>query len=97
MRSVRYSDGADDDVVDIVAYTTTRFGPEQADKYIDELESAIELLATYPELGMKLSSGSEGRRRFVHARHAIYYRASDTEILVLRILGPGQDPTRDLG
>jgi plasmid stabilization system protein ParE len=36
-----------------------------------------------------------GLRRHVHGSHVIYYRVRDDVLVISRILGPGQDPTRE--
>jgi plasmid stabilization system protein ParE len=72
------------------------FGEVQADAYFDSLEQRLSGLADNPQLGLNVSSLREGYRRFVHMRHSIYYRQTRTGIRVVRILGPGMSPERNL-
>jgi len=82
------------DLEDIAEYSTRQFGVQQARIYGEGLLKAIERIAEYPLIGSDQSQVRAGLRRHVHAAHAIYYRVSGSRVIVLRILGPGQDPLR---
>lgn len=85
---------AESDLADIAEFTTERFGTDQARGYRDGLIEAFELIARFPALGTDQGHLKPGARRLVHGSHAIYYRQRRDGVLILRILGPGQDPTR---
>ena len=80
---------ADEDLTEIYRYTFTEFGESQAETYFDSLEECLNHLAENPELGLDVSSVRDGYRRFVHKQHMIFYKPTDSGILVVRILGPG--------
>ena len=87
---------ADADLTDLYRYTFAEFGEEQADAYFDSLGESLARLAANPQLGLDVSGLRKGYRRFVHRRHSIYYQMARNGIFVVRILGPGMSPDRNL-
>lgn len=96
MLNVRLTPEAKKDLESIIAYTKDLFGVRQARTYKDGLEKLFEILADYPEIGSNRHDIQPGLRRLVYQAHAIYYRIEGNEIVVGRILGPGQDPLEEL-
>lgn len=47
-------------------------------------------------MGRDYSHVKEEYRRHENERHSIYYKRTKTGVLITRILGPGQDPIRNL-
>jgi toxin ParE1/3/4 len=90
------SKAADKDLSDIYTYTFREFGELQADIYFTSLEELLSNLGNNPSLGVDVSTLREGYKRFVHKRHAIYYKAEQKGILVVRILGPGMMADRHI-
>jgi len=87
--SYELTGAADQDLADIYAFSFIEFGERQADSYFDSLESCLTQLAESPGLGRSASFVRQGYRVFVHQRHSIYYRPTQSGILVVRVLGPG--------
>ncbi len=85
---------ADKDIGNIASYTIQRFGIKQARLYSDGLFKAFEMIANYPFMGSDQSQIKKNIRRYVYESHSIYYRVDVNEILILRIVGPGEDPLR---
>jgi toxin ParE1/3/4 len=96
MPKVRVTPPAEADLVAIAEYTIEYFGARQAAIYRDGLLEAMAMLADNPFMGLDQDHIKPNTRRLVHQRHSIYYKIRQDEVLVLRILGPGQDPTRQL-
>ena len=71
------------------------FGETQADLYFDGLQEAFERIASHPQIG-RVVEGTADIRRYVHRRHSIFYRSDAAGILILDLLGAGQDPERHL-
>ncbi len=92
MPRIRLAPDAVEDLEAIAEYTIERFGLNQAALYREGILGAIDLLAENPLLGTAQESIMINARRFVHQSHVIYYEVALKEIVVLRILGPGQDP-----
>ena len=78
----RITQRAERDLLDIYRYTVETFGPNQADKYLRELEAVFELIAEYPRVGRTYEGET---RQFVHGKHIILYRIGQTEVVVGRI------------
>jgi len=94
-REVRFSGSAEADLYFIAEFTAGRFGLAQEKRYSTDLRKAIEMLLAFPHMGTDQSHIADGLRKHVHAAHAIYYSEQAFGVLVERILGPGQDPTRE--
>lgn len=96
MPKVRFTPAADADLGGIFDYTLERYGEEQAEKYYAGLIKTFELLAAHPLIGSDQSDTRSATRRVTHQAHAIYYRVGGAEVVIVRILGPGQDPLEEL-
>ena len=88
MHRYHLSRAADKDLSEIYAYTFEKFGEHQADTYFDSLEASLSKLAANPFLGVDVSSLRVGYRRLIHKRHAIYYKATKSTVVIMRVLGP---------
>ena len=80
------------DLVSIADYTIDCFGIEQARVYRDGLFKAFEMITDFPLIGSDQNHIKKNIRRHVHEFHSIYYRVDGNEIIIYRILGPGEDP-----
>ena len=96
MANYRLLRAAEKDLGEIADYTIAKHGPEQAKVYRDGLLKAFDAIAEHPEIGTDQNHIFPELRRLVHESHAIYYRVGDNEIVVMRLLGPGQDPLSQL-
>lgn len=85
---------AENDLATIADYTIQRFGIEQARQYRDGLFKAFEIIAEFPLIGSNQSHIKKNMRCHVHEFHSIYYRVDANEVIIYRILGPGEDPLR---
>lgn len=96
MPKYELTQAADADLTDLYTFTFFEFGELQADAYFQSLEECLMHLAENPRVGLGVSSVREGYRRFVHKRLSIYYKQIRSGIRVVRILGPGMSPERNL-
>jgi toxin ParE1/3/4 len=80
----------------IARYTVLQFGREQAKSYGAGLLETLDALAEYPLMGSDQGHIRPALRRHVYKSHTIYYRPERNGVVVQRILGPGQDPLREL-
>jgi toxin ParE1/3/4 len=90
----RLTEQAEEDLASVADYTSERFGIAQARKYGAELFRTFDLLVAFPFLGTAQDRVEPGLRRIVHGSHSIYYMAGDSEIVIVALLGPGEDPLR---
>jgi len=95
VKALAFSPAAETDIDGIWNYSADNWGPEQADRYTDEIRDACEALAVGRRNGrtldvrpgyLKLSTGS----------HMIYFRDSGDRLEIIRILHGSQDVERHL-
>ena len=96
MRKITKSALAESDLLDIWDYSFGEWGEDQADKYLDELNESIKLLAKNPEMGGKRHYVRDGYRVLFAGSHAVYYTITPSAIHVIRILHVRMDPERHL-
>jgi toxin ParE1/3/4 len=67
--------------------------PASADRLLDEVELAVQLLAAFSEIGRPRDDLRPGIRSFRlrRFRHIVFYRRTDDEIVLLRILHGARD------
>lgn len=92
----RLSPKARDDMENVWLYTLSQWGPEQTEKYIDDLAASFDLLTTNPRLVKNFDNIRPGYRKHPTLRHVIYYREDDYGIAVIRVLHDHQLAVRHL-
>lgn len=60
------------------------------------LHQCFSILADNPRLGRDVSHLKADYRRHQYEQHAVYYQITKTGVLITRILGPGQDPAKNV-
>jgi len=82
---------AERDLIGIWLYTFNEWGEQQADKYLDELAAAMNLLAQQPLVCRERSEFTPPVRIQHHGHHLIVYLAQGKGISVIRILHENMD------
>jgi len=82
--------------MDIADYTLDTWGPEQAQRYLDSLETCFNRLVKAPKIGRPCNRIRPGCRRIEHEKHVILYRADHDGVFVSRVLRQGMLPSRQL-
>jgi toxin ParE1/3/4 len=95
-RTIRKSALAESDLIGVWEYTLEQGDATQADKYLDDLDEAIQSLAGNPELGANRDFVRKGYRVLFVNRHAIYYAATTSAVHIVRVLHEQMDPGRHL-
>ncbi len=90
----KLSNLAVEDFTAIYEYTFLNFGVAQSDRYTEQLESTLKLLASSPLMGRECADIAVGVRRHDHQRHAIFYRHREHDIFVIRILHQQMEPMK---
>ena len=85
-REIRLSQDAEDDLIDILAYSIANWGEARANAYKASLFKVFRELADFPALGRRRDEFGPGTRSLVSGRHVIVYRVTDDEIIVARIV-----------
>ncbi len=95
-RKIRKQALAESDLTGIWEYTFGKWGEAKADKYLDELEAGIALLARDAELGSSRDRIRKGYRVLFVNRHAVYYTVTPEAIQIVRVLHGQMDPEQRL-
>ena len=79
------------DLRSILRYTERKWGSSQRDDYADRIVTAMNDLATFPELGATRDDISMGLRARSVGHHLILYRLQGSTVNITRILHENMD------
>lgn len=96
MPAYKLSRDAVSNIEALTGYSLEIFGEARTTRYVDAIKACLNLLAENPKMGRDLSAIRAGLRRHEHQSLVTYYRPDGEDILILRLLGIGQDPARHL-
>lgn|SRR5690606_14140749 len=85
------SKSADTDLEEIFEFTLDKFGFQQAEKYLLELENVFETLYKNPSLGKKRNEIKNGLLSFLKDNHVVFYRIVKNHIRIVRVLHSSRD------
>jgi len=77
---------AESDLVDIIEYTLEQWDENQLLLYQSQLESRLEAIVKFPDIGRKHPRLSSDIFYIVEGKHYIFYKKIDEDIEVLRFL-----------
>ena len=80
------SPAAQADVEQIWAFSVDRWGRDQAEKYLREIQRGIDRVADNPMIGRVRDEVRSGYRRHPVGSHVLFYRVEGNMIDVVRIL-----------
>lgn len=83
---------ARDDLCDILKYTANKYGNMQARKYAFDLDVGMLQLCELPKSGLNVSYIKAGYRRMNIKAHAVYYKITNKQIDIIRILDQRMNP-----
>jgi toxin ParE1/3/4 len=84
------------DIEDIWDYTAANWNAGQAEKYIRQIQSAIEALAVDPLMAHSCETIRAGYRKYPAGSHVIFIRVTPDAIDVVRILHSRMDFERHI-
>ena len=90
-KSWHLSAEADNDLEDIFDYGLQMFGLDKAVEYVSSFDELFELLAQNPELGRTRNEIKEGLRSIIKESHVVFYRLTDNQLRIVRILHGSRD------
>jgi toxin ParE1/3/4 len=96
-RRLSFAPDARADLSDILVYTEQQWGKRQRAAYKALIDDALRKLTPYPGIGRSRDDISPGLRSHPVGSHVIYYRASDRELTVNRIVHSRRDITDEMG
>jgi len=91
LTAYRLTPAAQHDLEDIWLYTAQQWSIEQADRYADILEDTFDRLLFMPEMARERPEFNPPVRIHPSAEHLIVYRIESKHLVILRVLGAGQD------
>ena len=89
MTKVRIAERADRELVEIYEFGRVTFGPQQAVKYLLELDHVFGLLGDNPRMGRLAANIGPNVRRHEHKSHVILYIEEPDGILIAAVLYKG--------
>lgn len=91
LTAYRLTPAAQSDLEDIWLFTLKQWSIEQADRYSDILEDTFDRLLFMPEMARERPEFDPPVRIHPSAEHLIIYRIERDHLVILRVLGAGQD------
>ncbi|MDU8914039.1 type II toxin-antitoxin system RelE/ParE family toxin [Aestuariicoccus sp. MJ-SS9] len=91
LTAYRLTPAAQNDLEEIWLYTARTWSAAQADRYTDILEDTLDRLLFMPEMERERGEFDPPVRIHPSAEHLIIYRVEGNQLLILRVLGAGQD------
>lgn len=83
---------AHQDLANIGRFTIGRWGRQQRNAYLKQLDDAFRLLSSQPDMGRDASSIKPGYKKHSVGSHVIFYRAgTESIIVVVRVLHSSMD------
>ncbi len=95
MKALVFSPAAEIDLADIWDYSAATWGPDQADRYTDEIEETCEQLASGQKRGRPVDVRS-GYLKYATGSHMLYFRDLGSTLEIIRILHQHQDVSLNL-
>lgn len=89
------SPAAQKDVDEIWDYTAEKWGVDQAEKYTQDIRDACFGLAA-GKLKSRTVDIKQGYLKYAVGSHIVYFRYSDTDLSIIRILHKSRDTRRHL-
>ena len=95
MKALAFSPAAQADLAGIWRYSAKTWGPNQADRYTDEIRDACQVLATGAKQG-RATEVRSGYLKYLCGSHVIYFRDRGDRLEIIRVLHGRQDAARHL-
>jgi toxin ParE1/3/4 len=80
-----------DDLRAIGRYTQNNWGRMQRDKYLSMLDASFHAIACQPGIGTACDYIRPGYKKYPAGRHLIFYRQSEQQVEIIRILHDSMD------
>ncbi len=93
-RALVISERAEADLREIWRWSYERFGEDQADLYLDQLDDGLRRCGAEPEDGKQREAVRSGYWSRLVRKHIAFYTFTDDEVLIQRVLHGSMDPLR---
>jgi toxin ParE1/3/4 len=84
------------DVKEIGRYTKQRWGVEQRNRYLGELDASFQKIGANPTLGNSAEAIRAGYRRIRASGHVVFFRKAGNEVEIVRVLHERMLPEKHL-
>jgi toxin ParE1/3/4 len=84
--SLDFTKDAYSDLLDISRFTRRTYGKRQAVRYIEQIEHCCKGLAAGRYRGRPADSISSGLRKQIVESHVVFFRLSNRDVVIVRIL-----------
>jgi toxin ParE1/3/4 len=84
------------DVKEIGHYTQQRWGVEQRNRYLGELDACFQKIGANPTLGNSAEAIRAGYRRIREGSHLVFFRKAGNEVEIVRVLHERMLPGKHL-
>ena len=91
MKRLLVAEAAKRDLPKIATYTEDKWGAEQKHTYMNAFRDQLAALRVNPLIGVNRNDVRPGYRSITCGRHQIFYRESDTSVVVVRVHHERQD------
>ncbi len=95
MKALVFSPAAEADIEKIWNYSADNWGPDQADRYTDDIRDACQAVATSQKRG-RIVDLRPGYLKIATGSHMVYFRERADRVEIIRILHVAQDVERNL-
>jgi toxin ParE1/3/4 len=95
MKALAFSPAAESDIDSIWDYSADNWGPDQADRYTDEIRDACHALASGSKQG-RVVNVRPGYLKALTGSHVVYFRDQGDRLEIVRVLHSKQDAQRHL-
>ena len=93
---IEWTDNAGQDLEKIIKYLNKEWSQESAQKFVDKLNSILELLTNSPYIGMKSNKREEVRQILITRHNKLFYQLIGNKILLLDFFDTRQDPEKNI-
>jgi toxin ParE1/3/4 len=80
-----------DDDLFLIWLSVSDYSLQRADRLVRKIESMVDMLAEFPNLGEAVPQLASNRRRKLCEDYAIYYDVFDETVVILRVLHTARD------
>ena len=91
MLRLEKSEAADLDMLDVWEYTYMVWGEDQADRYLDKLDTGFRRLLENPKIGKSRNEYHPGIRSLIIEHHIAFYSGTPNTIRIERVLHESMD------
>lgn len=94
MKLVRLANAARQDIEEIARYTAQEWGAMRKQAYLDALLECFKRLRRFPDLGTPRDDIASGYRSVQVGHHVAFYRQTDSDVVIMRVLHERMDMHR---